>query len=78
MNAIPLNRAISIAGSQSALARQINVKQAHIWYWLKTGRVPAEYALAIEAATGGRVSCQELRPDIYPVSRFSSPTHEAA
>ena len=60
-----LKRAITIASGQSALARLIGVKQAHIWNWLnKTRRVPAEYVLRIEDATG--VSRHDLRPDIYP------------
>ena len=62
-------QAVQRAGGQSALANAIhsrhpNIKQQHVWKWLRAGRVPAEYALAIEAATG--ISIHELRPDIYP------------
>jgi len=31
------------------------------------GTVPAEQVLAIESATGGQVTCHELRPDLYPL-----------
>lgn len=61
-----LKRAIDKAGGQSALARACGVKQGHVWHWLnKSRRVPAEQALAVEAATGGAVTRYELRPDIF-------------
>lgn len=60
-----LNRAVEVAKGQSALAKMIGVKQAHVWWWLnKSKRVPAEKVLQIEQATG--VPRHELRPDIYP------------
>jgi TorA maturation chaperone TorD len=59
-----LERAVELAGGQSALARAIGKSQSHIWHWLKVAkRVPAEAAVAIEKATG--VKRQELRPDLY-------------
>ncbi|MDR0251112.1 MAG: helix-turn-helix domain-containing protein [Burkholderiales bacterium] len=64
---LPLEKAISIAGGQSALARKIGgkVRQGHIWYWLNEagGRVPAEYCATIEKETG--VPCRGLRPDVF-------------
>lgn len=68
MEKTALERAIEIAGSQSALARQINTSQQNVWAWLKKadGKVPAEYVLPIEKATCGEVGRHELRPDIYP------------
>lgn len=68
LNTEPLERAIQVAGSQSALARAINVRQGHVWHWLnKSKRVPAEYVIPIERATGGNVLRHELRPDLYPL-----------
>ena len=62
-----LEKAIEIAGGQAALARLINVKQAHVWYWLnKPKRVPAEQVAPIVDALNGGISRQELRPDLYP------------
>jgi DNA-binding transcriptional regulator YdaS (Cro superfamily) len=62
-----LERAIHAVGSQAALAKAIGVKPQHVWNWLnRDKRVPAEQVLAIEAATGGKVSRHELRPDLYP------------
>ena len=65
----PLERAVDIAGGQTALAKAIggSVKQAHVWNWLNIskGRVPAEHCSAIELATGGLVTRQQLRPDVF-------------
>lgn len=58
--------AVEQAGSQSALGRVCGVSQASVWKWLQsTKRLPAEYVLRVEAATG--VSRHHLRPDIYPI-----------
>ena len=77
-----LKRAVEKAGGQSALARACGVKQGHIWHWInKSLRVPAEHVLSVEAATGGSVTRQELRPDIFQNERNqpTQPTqHEAA
>ncbi|MBK8752402.1 MAG: helix-turn-helix domain-containing protein [Candidatus Competibacteraceae bacterium] len=59
-----LQSAVLRAGGQTHLAKAIGLKQGHIWFWLKRGRIPAERVLAVEAATG--ISRHELRPDIYP------------
>ena len=62
-----LHRAIAVVGgTQTALARALGLSQAHVWNWLRAGRVPAERVLPIYRATGGAVSPHELRPDIYP------------
>lgn len=64
-----LERAIEIAGGQTALAQRIGppIKQAHVWYWLNRsdGVVPAEHCAAIEEATDGEITRHDLRPDIF-------------
>lgn len=63
-----LEKAIKVAGSQSALARAIGVRQCHIWNWLnRNKKVPASQVLKIEEALQGKVTRFELRPDIYPL-----------
>lgn len=64
MNA--LEKAITICGSQSELARRIGgkVRTGHIHYWLRN-RVPADRCVDIEQATGGKVSRAMLRPDVF-------------
>ena len=60
-----LRAALTVAGSQSALARVCGVSSTAVWKWVQSSkRLPAEYVLLVEAATG--VSRHFLRPDIYP------------
>jgi DNA-binding transcriptional regulator YdaS (Cro superfamily) len=67
MRQSPLKRAVEIVGSQAALAKALKVKPQHVWNWLnRDDRVPAEQVLPIEAATDGKVTRHDLRPDIYP------------
>jgi len=59
-----LERAVEVAGGQSALARAVKVRQGHVWSWLnRSKRVDAKYAIPVEQATG--VSRHRLRPDIF-------------
>lgn len=59
----PLEKAIRIAGGQSALARAIGKTQSTVHSWLaRNGRVPAEQVFAVANATGMTVA--ELRPDL--------------
>jgi len=50
-------------GSKAALAKAAGVTRQAVTQWV---HIPAERVLAIEAATGHRVSRHELRPDLYP------------
>ena len=62
-----IERAVGIIGSQSAIARLLGgkVRPQHVSYWVSVGRVPAEHCRAIEAATDGRVTRYQLRPDVF-------------
>lgn len=60
-----LERAIEIAGGQSALAEKIGKKQAHVAMWLRRRKVPAEVCVDIEGATNGAVTRESLRPDVF-------------
>ena len=62
-----LSTAIDILGGQTALANAIGKTQGHVSKWLERGYVPAECAIPIETATGGKVTRHDLRPDLYPV-----------
>lgn len=62
----PIERACIAAGSQSRLAELVGVTPQAVSKWLRTGSVPAERVLAVEAASAGAVSRYDLRPDIYP------------
>lgn len=59
-----LLEAIKIAGSQSALAKALGKKQAHVWFWLNEAKkFPPAVAVQIEEATG--VSRQRFCPDVF-------------
>ena len=60
MNA--LEKTISILGSQAALARAVGVSQVAVSGWVSRGSVPVLRCVAVEAATGGRVTRKDLRP----------------
>lgn len=60
----PIERAVRVAGSQSALARILACTPQHVQKMCASGHVPANRVLKIESATG--VSRNLLRPDLYP------------
>lgn len=56
-------RAAELVGGATKLAELLGISRPAIYQW---NRVPAERVLAIESATGGKVTRQQLRPDLYP------------
>lgn len=62
MNA--LEKATTLLGGASALARAIGVSESSPAMWKQRGRVPAEHCPLIEKVTSGAVVCEELRPDV--------------
>lgn len=65
MDSNPIQKAAAIVGSQSALARILQVTPQAVQHWCAKGFVPAERVVEIERATSGKVTRQELRPDLY-------------
>lgn len=60
-----LQKAVDIVGSQSRLARELGVKQAHIHYWLtQASVVPAEHCPTIEHIVKHEVRCEDLNPRV--------------
>lgn len=60
-----ISRAIEVFGSQAAMAAALGVRQPTVSEWLRGERpVPEERCVAIERATEGKVTCEELRPDV--------------
>jgi DNA-binding transcriptional regulator YdaS (Cro superfamily) len=60
-----VQRAVDLLGSQSALARAVGKSQPAIYKWTHGKSLPTwQNAIAIERATGGRVTRHEVRPDI--------------
>lgn len=52
-------------GSQQKLAEACKVSQQQISYLLKADSISAEMAMKIDSATDGKISRQQLRPDIF-------------
>lgn len=63
-NTTALARAIRIVGTQQQLADVLGIKSPSITEWHKR-KVPVERCAAIEQATDGAVTRQELRPDVF-------------
>ncbi len=64
-----LEKAISKAGSQSALARACGVSQQAVQQWVSAGKVPATRVQSVVSACAGAVSAVDLRPDIFGGSK---------
>lgn len=66
-------------GAASNLARAIGVSPVMVAQWLSgVKQVPAERCPAIERATGGKVRCEVLRPDVaWDVLRLQSDVEAA-
>ena len=63
--------------SQVAVARAVGVSPQAVSEILRRGRrVPAEWCLALEQATGGAVTRHDLRPDLYPPDLHPKQTEE--
>lgn len=63
--------AIEKLGGQKRLAEKIGTTQSVVWYWLERAKKPvppAEFVMAIEEATNGKVTRHDLRPDLFPRS----------
>ena len=60
-----ISHALKVVGSQSSLASRCNVTQAAVSKWLHGGRVSAENALAIQAATDSQITVHNLRQDVF-------------
>lgn len=59
----PFKRAIEAAGGVTKLAVAMGITAQRVSNWVERG-VPAERCPDIERATGGAVTCEELRPDV--------------
>src|SRR5258708_26045128 len=66
MNNAALHKARAAAGGKDTdLARLLGISQSAVSQWKTKQRVPLRRALQIEALTGGQVTKEELRPDVF-------------
>lgn len=55
-----INKAISLVGSQTELARKVGVGQPTVSKWLNGSDIGARYIVRISVATKGQVSVEEI------------------
>jgi DNA-binding transcriptional regulator YdaS (Cro superfamily) len=55
-------RALRQFGGPTELAKTVGITRGAIRFWT---RVPAEYVLRLERASGGKLTRYEMRPDLY-------------
>jgi DNA-binding transcriptional regulator YdaS (Cro superfamily) len=67
-----VSRAVSILGTQSALARALSqrterpIRQGQVWNWIyRNGKPDPTLCGDIEALTQGQVTRYDLRPDVF-------------
>ncbi|MEI9995135.1 MAG: YdaS family helix-turn-helix protein [Rhizomicrobium sp.] len=65
-----LKRCIEVLGNQAAVGEVVGRRQTSISECLRKGQdIPAEWCIPLDRATaqaGNRVSCHQLRPDLWP------------
>lgn len=61
----PIEQACAIVGGHANLAKILGVGRTRVYYWLKSGRTPAQYCFGIETATRGRVTRRDLAPHVF-------------
>lgn len=57
---------IQMAGGQTALAKAIGLKQGHVSYWVKAGKIPTDHIIAVSGAVNWRITPHQLNPLAYP------------
>jgi len=60
-----IKKAVDLFGGQSSLARACGVKPQAVQQWVASGRCPAKRAAEIERLTLGKVTREDLRPDVF-------------
>lgn len=71
-----IRKACKNFGNQSALAEAMGLSRRTLSKWQKTGKVPPQHVLMLEALTG--VHRSELNPRIYPPASTPPPPQPSA
>ena len=72
-------RLVQLFGSQAELARRLRLDRAVVSNWVKSGYVPARWAMEVEHLTGGEISALEVLNEansIKPIRLKSRPDGE--
>jgi DNA-binding transcriptional regulator YdaS (Cro superfamily) len=73
-----IEKAIRVAGSQTALGRLLGLTPQAIQKWASQGSVPGERCREVEAKLDGAVTRYELNPDVFGDSPQASEGSEAS
>lgn len=62
-----LRAILNYGGNPSAFARALGIHHQKVYTWIDKGFLspPAQYCRKIEQITGGEVTCEQLRPDVF-------------
>jgi DNA-binding transcriptional regulator YdaS (Cro superfamily) len=60
-----IDKAVRLAGSQTALGNLIGVKPQAVQKWAKAGVVPAQRCIHVEQSLNGEVTRYELNPAVF-------------
>ena len=60
-----MEKIIAYFGSKTKMAIALDCHYQSIQYWEKNDRIPVTRAIQIEKVTGGVITRQSLRPDIF-------------
>lgn len=71
---LALQKAAELIGGQAAVGRLFGISRAAVNQW---SQCPPERVIALERATSGAVTRQQLRPDIYPPDETDAATEAA-
>lgn len=61
----PLEKVTKLLGSQKMIAKVLGISQQAVSDW-RSNAIPGRHVIALEKATGGKITRYELRPDLYP------------
>ena len=64
-----IEKASRILGSERTLAELLDVSRSNIRYWRFNTLLPYDKAMTICVITGGKVTLDELRPDLKSLNR---------
>jgi len=69
----PIHDAVAALGGQVKTAEIVGRAQSRISAYLASGKPPVDVCMAIEAATEGKFTAEQLRPDLAHIfSKFRS------
>ena len=75
-----IDRLVALFGSQAEVARQFRLDRAVVNNWVKSGYVPARWAMEVENATSGQITAAEVLHEataIKPLRMKSRPDGES-